>query len=226
MNKLLNLVLALDDDAWQNLLEERRFWKQVDISKGANVCWPWMGCGNGDGYGVARLNKKTIQAHRAAYMLSHNEVLGNKMIVVRHRCDNKLCCNPNHLELGTHADNIQDWQSRIMDQKGEHNYYSKLTELQVKEIRMRYSNGELQKVLAIEFGVNSATINQIVHGWTWKETFIGSTKKRKHSKLTSEQLLSIKDEYDPINMSQNKLAEKYKVSRATIHRILIGDYIL
>lgn len=224
MDTLLDRVLSLSDKEWQMLFEQRRFWKQVDRSKGDDACWPWMGCDNGNGYGIARINKKTNHAHRVAYILSTGEILKDRMIIVRHKCDNKMCCNPKHLELGTHADNVSDWQLRLFDQKGEHNFAAKLTEEQVKEIRQRWANGEQQKNLAVEFGVNAGSINQIVHGWTWKHSFVGRKKIRKHRTLKVSQVASICIEYNPKTMSQNALAKKYGVSRATIRRVLIGEY--
>ena len=167
METLLEIVINMTDEDWQMLLDQRRFWRQVDRSGGEDSCWIWTGCNNGMGYGVGRYNKKTNHAHRIAYLLTAGRTL-DRLTVVRHKCDNKLCCNPKHLEEGTHADNIRDWQERLIDQKGEHNFASKLTNSQVAEIKEMLSRGIQGKEIAPIFGVSIGTISMIKSQRTWK----------------------------------------------------------
>lgn len=79
----------------------RRFWKRVDI-KGTDECWYWKGAKTTHGYGYFWLETKMVHAHRYA-------LLGDKLelepLCVLHSCDHKACCNPNHLSLGTNAQN-------------------------------------------------------------------------------------------------------------------------
>ena len=86
---------------------------------------------------------------------------------MRHKCRNKHCVNPEHLETGTPAENIAD---RIRDgtsNRGIRSARAKLTEEQVRQIRERA--GENQRGLAEEYGVNSRTISDIIHRkhWAW-----------------------------------------------------------
>lgn len=225
MNELFKSILKLSDTEWKELSEQRRFWLKVDI-KNEEDCWKWLGLVEKNvGYGISYYRGKTNRAHRTAYILTNEKPLSRNQII-RHKCDNKICCNPNHLELGSHFDNVRDWQTRKINQVGENNFAAKLTENQVEKIRRRHADGEMQKTLAAEFNVSTGSICQIIHGWTWKHTFIGEIKRRTHSLLTKSQMKSIKQEYDPMNMSQSALARKYSVSRSSIRRILEGDYKL
>jgi hypothetical protein len=91
----------------------RRFWSKV-LRGGPNMCWPWQTSARGGaslGYGKFRIDRNTIiNAHKMAYILSKGEVPPG--LVVRHKCDNPACCNPDHLELGTMLDNTRDQFAR------------------------------------------------------------------------------------------------------------------
>ncbi|MBX3704004.1 MAG: HNH endonuclease [Steroidobacteraceae bacterium] len=87
-----------------------RFWSKV--RRGApHLCWPWQGYRNRDGYGqYSTRSLGNVLAHRIAWQLVHGQ--SDSEAVIRHDCDNRLCCNPRHLRRGTHADNVQDRVAR------------------------------------------------------------------------------------------------------------------
>ena len=90
-------------------------------------------------------------------------------LLVRHKpCNNHLCCNPEHLILGTHADNMRDLVE-ARTQAGEGNPNSKLSYDKVKVIRDLRRKGATLKQLSLAFGVHFSTIDLIVRGKTWKE---------------------------------------------------------
>ncbi len=88
------------------LEEPERFWAKVDV-RSEDECWPWLGCFSSTGYGSSG---KTDRSHRLAYMIANGPIPSG--MVVRHSCDFKPCCNPNHLILGTHGDNSRDMVER------------------------------------------------------------------------------------------------------------------
>lgn len=80
-------------------------WEMHGRSAG-NGCWEWRGPRSARGYGSLNTADGRLYAHRVAYEL-HNGPIPDGL-VVRHKCDNPPCVNPNHLEIGTQLDNIQD----------------------------------------------------------------------------------------------------------------------
>lgn len=76
-----------------------------------NQCWNWSKACYSDGYGKVGVNYKVYAVHRLSFQLSNSEIPDH--LIVRHKCDNKKCCNPEHLELGTQSDNILDSVSRL-----------------------------------------------------------------------------------------------------------------
>jgi len=109
--------------------------------------------------------------HRASFEVHHGPIpLG---AVVMHTCDHPLCINPAHLQLGTQQDNVSDkmTKGRHRTPSGIYNGRSKLTELQVGEIRRRFVahdriNGG--RPLAREFGISPTSLRAIVRGRSWR----------------------------------------------------------
>ena len=70
-------------------------------------CWEWQGGKNNIGYGMIRDGQQMRTTHRVSYE-EHNNTPIPAGLVVMHSCDNKLCCNPQHLSVGTMKDNMHD----------------------------------------------------------------------------------------------------------------------
>lgn len=150
---------------------DERFWKLVDKSAGPLACWPWLGrrIEERGGYGIFWLpGRGTAGTHRVAVMLSTGNDPG--ALEVLHGCDNPPCCNPAHLTVGTHADNMKDMISKgRRNVRGEHNGAAKLTAGQVRIIRDEYAAGRADQAgLAKQFGVDQTLVSQIVRRLVWK----------------------------------------------------------
>ena len=133
-------------------------------------CWAWTGSRlkrNGRyTYGVFSIKRRQVRATRLAWAIRHGSPPGD--LIVCHRCDNPACVNPDHLFLGTHADNMADKVHKGRQVRGERHYRSKLTATDIVEIRRRVANGETQTSVASDYGIRSNNVSFIVNRVTWK----------------------------------------------------------
>lgn len=130
-------------------------------------CWLWEGQNKGgtSNYGLVHINGKRTTAHRQSWIEANGPIPAG--LHVLHKCDIPLCVNPNHLYLGSHADNMGDYHSR-KGNRGERNGQSKLSADQVVEIRRLLAKGRSGYSIAKEYGVNEQTIYDIAHNKAWR----------------------------------------------------------
>lgn len=152
--------------------EQERFWEKVD-KKSDDECWEWLAHKDVKGYGIFN-GKFSTKAHRLSWFYLNGEVPKN--LLVCHKCDNPSCVNPNHLFLGTNKDNMRDMFSKgrnfdYTKRRGENNYFSILSEKQVKAIKFLYNSGQFSTYyLSDIFNVSRNCISKIIHKETWKDT--------------------------------------------------------
>jgi hypothetical protein len=145
----------------------KRFWSKVGPINPDTQCMLWEATLSGNGYGGFMINKKFLPAHRVAWMLSYGNI--PEGFLVCHRCDTPICCNPEHLFLGTPADNMTDRNNKGRNAKGVKHGSSSLVDEQVLEIRRLYSSGtHTQQQLAIMYEVSQVQISHIVLRKQWK----------------------------------------------------------
>jgi hypothetical protein len=131
-------------------------------------CWLCNCRTNDGGYGLIGHDDRAVLAHRASWMVHRGPIPDG--IDVLHTCDVRPCINPDHLFLGTDADNVADMDAkgRRYVLRGEENGYSVLTEDQVSDILSRPRVFGSGRDLAIEFNVSQSTISLIRLGKVWK----------------------------------------------------------
>jgi hypothetical protein len=141
------------------------FWEKCVLNH-ATGCWEWTGTRSPKGYGVMTWitnGRRLYGAHRVAYALFRGDI-GD--LHVMHACDNPSCCNPNHLSIGTHADNTADKVNKGRQVKGEDSGRSKLTEIEVQQIRLRVKS-QTQRYVAEAYGVARSVISKINTREVW-----------------------------------------------------------
>ena len=143
---------------------KKRFLGKVEKTNG---CWNWIACYHrSTGYGRFGYNGKTEGAHRVSYMIYNGRI--SKGMSVLHKCNNKLCVNPNHLYLGNARDNARDRNEAGSTLFGEDHQNSKLRTKDVLEIRTLGKNGMLHKYIAEFYNIGRATVTKIINRDRWK----------------------------------------------------------
>ena len=132
----------------------------ASVEKSANGCWIWKK-GLAGNYGKVRWSGKTISAHKAAYISFIGQV--DKGLCVCHKCDNPICVNPEHLFLGTHKENTLDAMAKgRKNYKGEKNFFCRLTDEQINEMRKLRKEGFTYDRLSKIFNCSITHIYNIV----------------------------------------------------------------
>lgn len=142
-----------------------RLWERV-TRRGRDECWEWQGAVNRSGYGKFHLDGRCSNASRAAWILVRGDIPDG--LVVCHTCDNPRCCNPEHLFLGTTAENNADMARKDRSSHGVKNCKARLNPAAVRDIRRRAAQGEKNAVLAREYGVHVMHIRNILNRLVWR----------------------------------------------------------
>lgn len=147
--------------------KEAYFWRNVEKTDG---CWLWRGAPTWRGYGHFAYGGRSGNAHRLAWEVAFGPVPDS--LLVCHTCDNRRCVRPDHLFLGTPADNTADMiakgRARTRPLPGEANGFARLDAAKVRYIRARYAaGGTTHRQIAAELGVDRTSIGLVLAGKTW-----------------------------------------------------------
>ena len=142
---------------------KNKLFSKVEVSASTG-CWTWTAGKGIGGYGRVRVGLKTRYAHRVSFEI-HRGTIPRGMFVC-HSCDNPACLNPDHLFLGTPAENMadRDRKGRQARQRGAQNAMAKLTDAAVLEIKAAVGP---QREIADRYGVSRGHISFIRTGRRW-----------------------------------------------------------
>lgn len=139
-------------------------------------CWLWLGAEKGNGYGNVRRGSENLTASRMSYIKVHGEIPGG--MDVCHKCDTRLCINPDHLFLGTRTDNMRDASRKGRTSRGERHGLllrgdkgpsAKLSWREVRNIRIAVDLGVSHERIATVKKIHVTSVKNIVNHKTWKE---------------------------------------------------------
>ena len=207
----------------KGLSAEERFYFQV---KKTDTCWLWAAAIDADGYGRfagAVGGKIYTKAHRFSWALHTGEIIP-KGALICHKCDNPRCVNPDHLFVGTPADNMRDKiaKGRHNIPKGADSTSAKLTEEQVLRI---VKDPRPHAQIAADYAVRPSTIGSIKQRVSWHHLDIAEVAKAKRigmrgeaqwsTHLTESDIREIRSS----NLSGKELADKYQISPQAVTSI-------
>ena len=159
------------------------FWAKVRKSDDPDGCWEWMGHTT-RGYGRHWAHGKAVQAHRFSYELHYDPIPDG--LEALHSCDNPRCCRPDHIFLGTQADNVHDAQNKgrrrqgvmkptprprtnVNRRRGELSPAAKVTAEQVRWMRAMWATKQYtQTAMARMLSIKQVTVSAIVNRRLWK----------------------------------------------------------
>lgn len=195
------------------------FWDRVRLVPDTG-CWEWTGPRNACGYGTTNVENRSALAHRVAWELLRGPIPDG--LLVCHKCDNPPCCNPDHLFLGTQADNMQD-----AARKGRIPGKRTLTEEDAQSVREALHTDESTRDIAARFGVRVGAIINLAQARSWRHQ-IGavpvvrselSQRINKAKKLTSEEAVEIRKRV-AAGEAQRVVGEAFGVNQSVVSRIV------
>lgn len=138
-------------------------------TRSPNECWPWKGSFDRYGYPTFSYQGRKYRGNRVAYSLTKGD-LG--ALHALHDCDNRACCNPDHLHAGdnamNHREKVERNRQRHGDQKGTANSQSVINDDMVRLIREKLNSGISVRKTALELGIGRGIVSNISCGRAWR----------------------------------------------------------
>jgi hypothetical protein len=158
---------------------QNRFWRKV--CKGES-CWLWTAAKANTGYGAFGFRRNgrtmTMKAHRVAYELCVGPI--PEGMILLHKCDVAACVNPDHLSLGTKAENNRDMQAKGRKvsggsyerphryKRGTEHHAAKLTPDLVRQLRSDQRSGMSESQLGRKYGLSAGAAGRVARCERWK----------------------------------------------------------
>jgi len=122
----------------------------------------------GNGYYATQFEGQPRQVHVAAWALLHGR-WPQKGEEVRHVCGRggDGCCNPHHLDIGSHADNMRDAAVLGTIPRGSSHWNARLSPADITEIFALRERGLLQREIAERFGIHQTHVSCVLLGKLW-----------------------------------------------------------
>lgn len=158
-------------------LTPEAFWTRVQCGA-PDQCWNWQGATNSTGYGNLSYQGSAVTAHRvAAFLVGLVPTLKaptdrKQGGFIMHSCDNRSCCNPAHMRVGTYTQNQLEAYSRNRRKafRGEAHTNAKLTNRAAELVRELYAHSVPQDSIAALMGVSQSSVSNILLGKTYVGT--------------------------------------------------------
>lgn len=175
----------------------------------ANGCRVWVGCRGTRGYGVIRIGSRQTQAHRLLMQIKQGDALEGREVC--HACDNPPCCNPAHLFIGTHRDNMVDMARK------KRRYDAKLSLGDIAAIRNRAAS-EAYASIAADYGIDPSTVGQVFRRSSWGHAKGGAAHVNKIKKVTEDDVRSIRARR-AAGESRRAVAEAFGITESNVKTI-------
>lgn len=213
-------------------------WSKILVGD-EDECWPFMSSRDSHGYGWLKVGGVALKAHRLAFKFANGHLpkwTGKADgPVVMHMCDNRACCNPNHLKIGTQDENISDMVQKGRCRNGRQPTYDECPRGEkhgntfISEETARYILESIKtaKELADELGTSLSLVKQIRNGRTWghvtftppNEQEREARRKDRQAKARSRPIVIDGVEYESRFLARKSLG----VSRFILNKMLSND---
>lgn len=192
-----------------------RIRQRVEINE--RGCWLWLGARTVYGYGQLKVDGRTISTHRVAYLAVNGEIPRGK--VIRHTCDESSCCNPSHLIVGDHEDNVQD----IVD-RGRHKTRRSLTPEEIQRVREMRDTGASKRDIATALRCNWYAVSRAIDSLEPGRKSKGRPRGSRNAfvRVTEEMKAEMRALYLTGKHTQQQLAEKFDCDQTYVSLIVRG----